>query len=185
MNRCVSLSDVVARVFPNHEKLYLTGLVIWGVVALSTLVLILLIVIAPWAQSSGHAALAASIYKAFGLVCHQIPDRSLHLFGHQFAVCSRCTGIYFGFAAAAAFYPLARPLSRPDSPSRLWLLLAALPLATDFALGYFSIWENTHWSRFLSGALLSAVAVFFVMPGLIEGSAVVERWLMRKSWTSA
>jgi hypothetical protein len=54
-------------------------------------------------------------------------------------------------------------------------MLATLPLVIDFALGYFSIWENTHLSRFLTGALLSSVAVFYIMPGLIDLSQA--KWL--------
>ena len=66
--------------------------------------------------------------------------------------------MYAGFAAAALVYPLARSLQRTDTPSRIWLVLATLPLAIDFGLGYFSIWPNTHLSRFLTGALLSGAA---------------------------
>jgi uncharacterized membrane protein len=152
---------------------------VWSLVAALSLAVVMLIVGAPLAQSSGHFSLAAAIYKAFSFVCHQIPDRSFQLAGYQFAVCSRCTGIYLGLAAAALFYPLVRSLKRTDTPSRLWLFLAAVPLAVDFALGYFSIWQNTHWSRFLTGALLSTVAVFFVMPGLIEGASILVGWLSR------
>jgi hypothetical protein len=47
-------------------------------------------------------------------------------------------------------------------------MLAALPLALDFALGFFGIWENTHLSRVLTGALLGAVAVFYIVPGLFD-----------------
>lgn len=28
--------------------------------------------------------------------CHQLPDRSFHLFGFQFPLCARCTGIFLG-----------------------------------------------------------------------------------------
>lgn len=28
--------------------------------------------------------------------CHQMPDRTLKLFGHYLPVCSRCTGLYIG-----------------------------------------------------------------------------------------
>jgi hypothetical protein len=48
------------------------------------------------------------------------------------------------------------------------LILAALPLAIDFSLTFFGIWENTHTSRLLTGLLLGSVAVFYVMPGIIE-----------------
>jgi uncharacterized membrane protein len=152
------------------------AIAVWAGTCFIALAILVLIVGAPLAQAFGHPSIASSIYKTFGFVCHQIPERSFHLAGHQFAVCSRCTGLYTGFAAAALVYPLARSLKRTDTPSRLWLILATLPLVIDFALGYFSIWENTHLSRFLTGALLSSVAVFYIMPGLIDlSSAIVGR----------
>ena len=141
---------------------------IWLFMSAIALAIIGLIVGAPFAQTHGHPEFASPIYRAFSFVCHQIPERSFHLGGRQFGVCSRCTGLYAGFAVAALIYPLARSLKRTDTPSRVWLILAALPLAIDFSLGYFSIWQNTLLSRFFSGALLSSVAVFYIMPGLIE-----------------
>ena len=48
-------------------------------------------------------------------------------------------------------------------------------LRIDFSLGYFNIWHNTHLSRFVTGALLSSVAVFFIIPGLIELSSTVAQ----------
>jgi uncharacterized membrane protein len=147
------------------------------------LALVSAIIGAPLGESSGHVGFAAAIYKTFSFVCHQIPERSFHLAGHKFGVCSRCTGLYAGFAGAALIYPLVRSLQRTDTPSRLWLILATLPLVIDFALGYFSIWENTHLSRFLTGALLSSVAVFYIMPGLIDLSSVIVRRRARSSGT--
>ena len=151
------------------------AIAVWAGTSTIALAIVALIVGAPLAQAHGHPEFAAAIYRTFSFVCHQIPERSFHLAGHQFGVCSRCTGLYVGFAVAALVYPLARSLKRTDTPSRLWLILATLPLAIDFALGYFSIWQNTHLSRFLTGALLSSVAVFYIMPGLIELSQVSKR----------
>ena len=155
------------------------AIVIWVVTAAFGLTIVGLIIGAPLAQSSGHPAFAATIYRAFSFVCHQIPERSFHLAGHQFAVCSRCTGLYSGFALAALVYPLIRSLRLTDTPPRLWLILSAVPLAIDFALGYFSIWQNNHLSRFSTGALLGAVSVFYIMPGLVELSSTVTRHLKR------
>src|SRR6266404_503184 len=150
---------------------------VWAGTCAIALAIMGLIVVAPVGQAYGHPSISAAIYKTFSFVCHQIPERSFHLAGHQFAVCSRCTGLYAGFAIAALVYPLVRSLRRTDTPSRLWLMLATLPLIIDFGLGYFSIWENTHLSRFLTGALLSSVAVFYIMPGLIDlCSAIVQRF---------
>src|SRR4030081_1684818 len=116
------------------------AIAVWAGTSALALTIVGLIVAAPLAQTSGHPGLAAAIYKTFSFVCHQIPERSFHLAGHQFGVCSRCTGLYVGFEVAALIYPLARSLKRIDTPSRLWLILATLPLAIDFALGYFSVW---------------------------------------------
>jgi uncharacterized membrane protein len=41
----------------------------------------------------------AIIYAAGGLICHQRPERSFFLDGHQFPVCARCTGLYLSGAA--------------------------------------------------------------------------------------
>jgi uncharacterized membrane protein len=159
------------------------AIAVWAGTCAIALAILGLIVVAPISQAYGHPAIASSIYKTFSFVCHQIPERSFHLAGHQFGVCSRCTGLYTGFAIAALVYPLARSLQRTDTPSRLWLVLATLPLVIDFALGYFSIWENTHLSRFLTGALLSSVAVFYIMPGLIDLSSAIVRRTYRRSTT--
>jgi uncharacterized membrane protein len=101
------------------------------------------------------------------------------LAGQQFAVCSRCTGLYAGFAFASLVYPLARSLKSSETPPRIWLILSAVPLAIDFGLGYFSIWQNNHLSRFTTGALLGAVAVFYIIPGLIDLSSTIIRPLKR------
>lgn len=141
---------------------------VWASVLSIGVLLIAAIIVAPLARSAGQVGFANAIYKAFSFVCHQLPDRSFHLAAHKFAVCSRCTGLYTGFALAALTYPLVRPLQRTDTPSRVWLFVAAAPLAIDFGLGYFDVWQNTHASRFVTGALLSSVAVFYIIPGLVE-----------------
>jgi uncharacterized membrane protein len=167
----------VARPQPLASAPYAT--VTWAITTAIALGLVAMIVGAPLAQASGHPAFASSIYKVFSFVCHQIPERSFHLAGHQFGVCSRCTGLYTGFAVAALVYPLAHSLTRTDTPRRRWLILAAVPLLIDFSLTYFGVWSNTHLTRFLTGALLGAVAVFYVMPGLVELSSAVGLRLVR------
>jgi len=147
---------------------------IWAITTTFALALVSLIVAAPLAQANQHQQFAAAIYKTFSFVCHQIPERSFHIAGYKFAVCSRCTGLYSGFAIAALIYPLVRSLRQTRTPSIVWLFLAAAPLAVDFSLGYFSIWQNNHLSRFFTGALLGAAAVFYIMPGLVELSSNIS-----------
>ena len=118
--------------------------------------------------AGGHNEVAEGIYRGFGIFCHQRPDRSYFIDGHKLAVCSRCTGLYAGFAFTLLIYPLLRSLRSAAFPPRSVLFLAALPLLIDFSLTFFGIWENTHTSRLLTGALLGSVAVFYVMPGIVD-----------------
>jgi uncharacterized membrane protein len=140
----------------------------WFIVAAASLIVMSLIVGAPLALNADHPFWGLTIYRAFSYVCHQIPERSFFVHGHPFAVCSRCTGLYAGFTVAVIVYPLLRSLRQTEAPARKWLFLAAAPLAIDFMVGFLGIWNNTHFSRFASGALLGSVAVFYVMPGFMD-----------------
>jgi uncharacterized membrane protein len=157
------MQGYIAQVIPDRRPIGL-----WLSTAAALSLLVSLIVIAPVAAAGGHSDVAQGIYRAFGTFCHQRPDRSYFIDGHKFAVCSRCTGLYFGFALTFLLYPLIRSLRNATTPPRIYLLLAAIPLAIDFSLTFFGVWENTHTSRLLTGALLGGAAVFYVVPGLIE-----------------
>lgn len=148
--------------------------------AAATVLVMIAVIAAPLAQASNHLALSSFIYKTFSFLCHQIPERSFHVAGQQFAVCSRCTGLYAGFTIAILTFPLFRPLRNTDTPRIIWLFASALPLAIDFSLTYFGIWQNNHFTRFTTGALFGAVAAIFILPGVIELGARLGEWL-RKS----
>lgn len=149
-------------------------LVAWLVVSILTLLFVSMIVMAPLAAAAHHDNLAATLYHSFGLLCHQLPERSFFIMGHKFAVCSRCTGVYLGFVVTLALYPLLKSVRRTDLPARKWLIAASVPLLIDFGVTFFGVWENTHTTRFLTGMLLGSVMVFYVMPGIVELS--LRRW---------
>jgi uncharacterized membrane protein len=66
-----------------------------------------------------------ALFRAAGLFCHQLPERSPHLWGAQLPLCWRCTGIALGACALLAWLVARRELP----PLALSLLLAlALPL---------------------------------------------------------
>ncbi|HYK19978.1 MAG TPA: DUF2085 domain-containing protein, partial [Pyrinomonadaceae bacterium] len=142
--------------------------IFWLISVVIVGLLVSLIVVAPVAAATGHREVAAGIYHAFSPFCHQRADRSYFIAGYQFAVCSRCTGVYAGFALTLLLYPFIRSLKSTVMPPRIMLVLAALPLAIDFSVTFFGFWENTHTSRLLTGALLGSVTVFYVMPGIVE-----------------
>lgn len=150
-------------------------LLLWAILVSGSLLLVALIIGAPLAQANEQSFVAGALYQTFSHLCHQQPERSYYIAGHQFAVCARCTGIYFGFTGAALSYPLLRSLRSTNTPDRKWVFIATIPLAIDFGLKFLGIWENTHSSRFFTGALLGGVAVFYVVPALAELSQRLPR----------
>lgn len=141
---------------------------IWTLSALGVLLFLALIALAPLAFALGYPGVGATIFHAFSFICHQIPERSFGLSSYPLAVCARCTGIYAGFAIGVIAYPALMSLRRVQAPDRKWLFLSCVPLALDIGLHFAGIWENTQASRLLTGALLGAVAAFFVLPGFLE-----------------
>ena len=138
---------------------------VWIISTAVVFAIVSLTVVAPLTAESHFAN---TIYRAFAVVCHQLPERSYFIAGHKFAVCSRCTGVYAGFAFMLLLYPLLRPLRATDWPPPVWLVLAAVPMGIDFSVTFLGIWENTHTSRLLTGLLLGGVSVLYVMPGVAE-----------------
>ena len=157
------MSFNVPQVVPTRRPL-----VFWAISAAAATLFVALIVVAPLAAAGGHAGIAAVIYRGFATICHQLPERSFFIDDHKLAVCSRCTGLYAGFLLTLLVYPFVRSLRRTTTPPRKWLIVAALPLAIDFSLTFVGSWENTHASRLLTGLLLGGVAVFYVMPAVMD-----------------
>jgi uncharacterized membrane protein len=129
---------------------------------------VFLILLAPIAQNLGWINLANPVYKFFSFLCHQQPERSLHIFEHHFAVCSRCFGVYFGLVFGFIIYPFIRKIEEIEPFPRIWLFLSLVPIGIDWSLGVFGIWENTHLSRFLTGLILGTACAVFIIPALVE-----------------
>jgi uncharacterized membrane protein len=160
------LSDKKAQ--KGHKR---RALAFWALSATVAVSLFGLILVAPVAAASGHSTLARGIYGAFAMLCHQMPERSYFVDGHQFAVCARCTGVYGGFTLMLLLYPLVSSLENAVTPPRSWLILSTVPLVVDVSVNFFGVWQNTHTSRLLTGALIGSVAVFYVMPGIMSLAA--------------
>lgn len=127
-----------------------------------------LIVIAPLAKAFGLNSISASLYSFYHFICHQIPDRSFHIAGEQFGVCSRCFGIYLGLAIGFAIYPLWRRIEEVEPVARFWLFLSLIPIGIDWSLTVFGIWENNQFSRVVTGLILGVACATFIVPALVE-----------------
>ncbi|SMO90957.1 DUF2085 domain-containing protein [Fodinibius sediminis] len=98
-------------------------------------------------------------HQAFMPLCHQIPERSFWIAGQPMAVCSRCLGIYTGFALGWLLLPVIdcqRVFHGLVAKRLLGIML--LVNAADVLGDFIGFWENTLISRWGLGFALGMTA---------------------------
>ena len=85
------------------------------------------------------------------LICHRKPERSFFIKGHQFPVCSRCTGFYISLIAYFVYtyyffvdYNLVL---------LLFAVILLIPTAIDGLTQLFEYRESNNTLRFITGLL--------------------------------
>lgn len=101
-------------------------------------------------------------------LCHQDPERSLHLGGWAIAVCTRCTGLYIGGSAGLLWTALFLMARGRRIPHAGWLLIVAAPNLLDVA-ARFSGWPGLPNLPRLVIALPAGLVV-----GLLLGAGVAD-----------
>ena len=121
------------------------------------------IILAPYlkANKSGYNIF---IYFFFSRICHQLPERSFYIFGEKFAVCERCTSIYFSFFVGTVLYPLTKKIK--SKHIKTCLLLSIIFIVIDFFFGYINF-QNIY-SIIISGSALGLCSSYFVIYGIIN-----------------
>ena len=124
------------------------------------------IVIAPYLASTigfTHDS-GVALYRFYATICHQIDSRSFHLHGEPFAVCARCSSIYFGFLAGTIIFPLSeRVLAKRISPRTL-LLVAFLPMLVDVVLSLLGLHSSTLATRGMTGGFFGLTIPLLIIP---------------------
>ena len=133
------------------------------------------IVAAPLLHNGPWESLSAFLYRFFQPICNQLDSHSFHLHGEKTAVCIRCTSIYFSFLAGLLVYPFVRSLAHRSAPGRGWLFIGIAPMVVDVALSLLGVHESTALSRILSGSFFGVIAVFIVVPTLVDAIADLQR----------
>ena len=141
--------------------------------------------LAPVLEAIGWTVPAKAIYLAYRPTCHQLPERSYFVHGHQVAVCARCSALYLSFLGGGLVYALVRVIrgSRrvpawPKVP--LWAVgCAVLPLAIDGTTQLLGLRESTNGWRTITGGLAGGVTAAFVYPYMHVGFAEARQvWEM-------
>jgi uncharacterized membrane protein len=117
-------------------------------------------------QSAGLASAGTTFF--FSFVCHQIPERSFHLWGVPMAVCSRCSGVYVGFLVGVLLFPLIRKGREGGYPPPWILGAAVLPAVVDFGLSHLGIFGSNNVLRAATGLVMGGAASFYILPAVFN-----------------
>lgn len=161
-----SIENYTPQIVPKEIKKQ--AIMAWSLGFALVFVWVFVILLAPFAELNGLIYISSPIYTFFSFLCHQIPSRSFHIESHAFAVCTRCFGVYSGLLLGFIVYLFLRSIEEIEPLPRFWLFLALVPMAIDWSLGFFEIWENTSLSRFLTGLILGVACAIFIVPALVE-----------------
>ena len=100
-----------------------------------------------------------TLMQGFDLTCHQIPERSFHIGGIQFALCHRCTGVVVGLVlgslALAVFKDADGSYVRH---ARVILAISLLPMTIDWGVDAVGLWANVPFSRAATGFVFGVLA---------------------------
>lgn len=98
-------------------------------------------------------------HQMFSDLCHQSAERSFWINGQPMAVCSRCIGIYAGFAFGWILLPiLALSTFTQNWPMRKGALAVVILNFIDIIGNILSLWENTLVSRLVLGSAIGTTA---------------------------
>lgn len=93
-------------------------------------------------------------------ICHRLPERSFHIKGHQFPVCSRCTGFYTGLFVFLVYEILFGVYYNLE----LFLIsiILMIPVAVDGFTQLFGLRESNNTLRFITGFIGGIGLIIFI-----------------------
>ena len=118
------------------------------------------------------ALLWAFVFAVGSVICHQLPERSFFLDGHQLPVCARCTGLYLsGVAGLVGWWAVKlrrgwRPQPMPPRAATTLLFIVAVPTVISYLSAVSGVWDGSNLTRALlavplgltAGAVVAAVS---------------------------
>ncbi|MGD8426530.1 MAG: DUF2085 domain-containing protein [Balneolaceae bacterium] len=97
-------------------------------------------------------------HRLFADFCHQDPSRSFWIDGQPMAVCSRCLGIYTGFALCWILLPSLSLFKTENKTVKKLVLGIVLLNLVDVIGNMLGFWQNTLVSRLSLGWLMGWTA---------------------------
>lgn len=151
------------RALPRWTRLAMRALPrVLGIATIGNGLIGLLAVLTPLLRAVLGSAATAPLYTVYSAICPQRPSHTSYVAGQPMAMEQRMVAMYLAFGVVGLLYS-SWPLLRRPLPTS-WLLLGLAPALLDVAMSSAGVRPSTASSRWLSGALASAVIVWWAYP---------------------
>lgn len=100
-------------------------------------------------------------------VCHQIPERTIHINEMPLPICARDAGIYLGVFIVMVYCIIRRRLQADKPPSiavSIVLAVLMIPMMIDAVSSYASIRQTNNTIRFVTGIFFGMSIAVFLIP---------------------
>ncbi len=138
---------------------------VYVIISLCVIVFNFLIVSPVIFTNLGMNTFSDAIYLFFKPLCHQMDSKSFHINGIKFAVCSRCSSIYWGVLLGVFITPIFINKRFLNRTNRL-LMLALFPSLLEFL-----------YEKFLVVEILSAKILSSLWLGGIAGMVLTSQFI--------
>lgn len=135
---------------------------LWGPILLVPTALSLMAIAVPFAFAAGWFWTGDLLSGFLRQFCHQMPSRSLWMWGYPFGLCIRSLAIYTAFVV----FGLKIPLGRFRGVGIPIATALVLPMLADVALQLMGVWGGTNWVRGLTGMLFGVGSAFLLWTGV-------------------
>jgi uncharacterized membrane protein len=123
-----------------------------------------LAVLTPIGYAAGLDGPASAVFRAYRVVCDELPSHSFFIGGYQVCLCARCLAIYSTMLLAGLALAIVRRRHLVRSiPWWLWFV-GMLPMALDGGTQLFGLRESNVWLRLLTGAIFGLATAWFTLP---------------------
>lgn len=129
-----------------------------------------LAVLTPVGFALGLDGPASAVFRAYRIVCDELPSHSFFVGGYQVCLCARCLAIYSTMLLAGLALAFVRRHRLVRSiPWWLWLV-GMLPMALDGGTQLFGLRESNVWLRLLTGAIFGLATAWFTLPQIQDAA---------------
>ena len=111
--------------------------------------------------------------------CHQMYKRSFSIFGYQFPLCARCTGLGIGQITGLVFSFVF--LKYNTTTLFVFALISIFLLGIDGLGQYYQKWESTNIRRLITGLLCGFLVVIFIIKLCFELLKAINNYYCLKT----